>query len=770
MTSRHVHLHSPYARALQTQANVKTAEQGDPLPCPYCTSHRRLFPDVDQLFTHVTLEHASILQNMTPSRSREYLRDEALRIKLATERSSEATAGGGSTLDIGTLSLLDAARASMPSSARKRPADTEFQARRGKIQGPTLIYDPDHHHPDDLAALVSVTATTNQKSAERLRFSPRHSSRGTNSPYRSTPEPKIQSQHPSSYAPPTHTSIDKTQNTPSPSQQLSDVRKYDPRYPDLLLQPDSRPISQEQLAAEVKSIYAGLTMVETKCIHVDRTQAADKDGEISQDHWQALIALHRTLLHEHHDFFLASQHPSASPALRRLAEKYQMPARMWRHGIYSFLELLRHRLPESMDYMLAFIYLAYQMTALLYETVPAFGDTWIECLGDLGRYRMAVEEDPRDREIWAGVARSWYSKTSDRIPNVGRLYHHLAILARPVVLPQLYYYARSLTCLQPFASARESILKLLDPVLAIAASGQQVLHIDTNFIRTHAILFKRLKPEDFEHARVTFLGQLDSEIGRVTAKWREKGVHIAVTNIAGLFDYGIHDSILRQIFLIHLRKVLQSRSQSRSSTPSDESEENSHISAEQASMKPSLPESEISSKLDTLSSDFTFSGAYLLLTSTFSAVLRRVDDKNVLPFVHVMLAFFSSIAAIPQAAHLADHAPWSEIASFLNALVKSERAEQLVAGPLFPPLQSDNLPLPDDYLIRGQLWCQWYFPDDWFSRKHDEEDRYLEPPSTVKARAERVLRLGYHIATLHRWISYDLRSHTFTVFTADDSS
>jgi hypothetical protein len=58
--------------------------------------------------------------------------------------------------------------------------------------------------------------------------------------------------------------------------------------------------------------------------------------------------------------------------------------------------------------MLAFIYLAYQMIALLYETVSAFEDTWIECLGDLGRYRMAIEdEDIRDRETWAGVARSW---------------------------------------------------------------------------------------------------------------------------------------------------------------------------------------------------------------------------------------------------------------------------------------------------------------------------------------------------------------------------
>lgn len=120
-------------------------------------------------------------------------------------------------------------------------------------------------------------------------------------------------------------------------------------YSAILKQPETRPISQEQLVAEVKGIYAGLVMVEAKCIEVDNKQASlaqsDPAGQpkLNNEQWQALIALHRTLLHEHHDFFLASQHPSASPALRRLASKYAMPARMWRHGIHSFLELLRHR-------------------------------------------------------------------------------------------------------------------------------------------------------------------------------------------------------------------------------------------------------------------------------------------------------------------------------------------------------------------------------------------------------------------------------------------
>jgi hypothetical protein len=152
---------------------------------------------------------------------------------------------------------------------------------------------------------------------------------------------------------------------------------------------------------EVKGIYTGLVTVEKKCVEIDQQQSSPTN-KLSDEQWQALIALHHTLLHEHHDFFLASQHPS-SPALQRLATKYAMPARMWRHGIHSFLELLRHRLPDLLDHMLTFVYLAYSMMALLMESVPSFEETWIEYLGDLARYRMAIEEvDLRDREIWCG--------------------------------------------------------------------------------------------------------------------------------------------------------------------------------------------------------------------------------------------------------------------------------------------------------------------------------------------------------------------------------
>ena len=153
------------------------------------------------------------------------------------------------------------------------------------------------------------------------------------------------------------------------------------RYPALIRQPESSPISQAQLAAEVKGIYSGLVMVEAKCINIDVAQTLDPhESALGPQQWQALIAMHRTLLYEHHDFLMATQHHSATPALSGLAQKYSMPARMWRHGIHAFFEVLRHRRPQSQDYMLSFIYLAYQMMALLFETVSGRIETILRAL------------------------------------------------------------------------------------------------------------------------------------------------------------------------------------------------------------------------------------------------------------------------------------------------------------------------------------------------------------------------------------------------------
>lgn len=200
-----------------------------------------------------------------------------------------------------------------------------------------------------------------------------------------------------------------------PAVEVESESSLDPE-PEMLLQPETRLISHDQLIAEVKEIYAGLVMVESKCIEVDEQQALaaqeqdpSKQKKLTNEQWQALNSLHRTLLHEHYDFFLASHHPSASPSLRNLAIQYDMPRRMWQHAVHSFLEVLLQRLPDSFNAMNTFIHEAYSTLEHLYEKAPMFRDTWKECLIDLDTYRKALDPGGhRYVKVRCKIASSWF--------------------------------------------------------------------------------------------------------------------------------------------------------------------------------------------------------------------------------------------------------------------------------------------------------------------------------------------------------------------------
>jgi hypothetical protein len=348
----------------------------------------------------------------------------------------------------------------------------------------------------------------------------------------------------------------------------------------------------------------------------------------------------------------------------------------------------------------------------------------------------------------------------------------LAILARPNALQQLYYYSRSLTCVKPLPSARESILTLLDPILGRAvATYSHALPIDTNYIKAHALLFERLSVtagadvaalslDNFKQAMEEFTDNLDNHIGRVTAKWKEQGVYIAVTNVSGWFDYGVDDNALRQVFLTQLYE------KAKNSPPSDEQLRTASPADQQDPTLPIIPEHELLSSVNTLFSQDHISHAKLLTNDTFTLVLRRIGDKNVLPHVHIMLAFLTTFASDPYISHTLADTPWAKLVAFLNTLVKTQsqiqnqnqpqnfshpqNIETLFSTTVFPNdgERSDELPLPEDYLVRGLIWAHDYFPKRWFGREHDEEERYLELASTVKSRMERVLRLGHKISSV----------------------
>ena len=498
-------------------------------------------------------------------------------------------------------------------------------------------------------------------------------------------------------------------------------------------------ITEEQLVDAVRSIYTSLVKVEMRCIEMDRQQS-ESPNKLSDRQWQDLISLHRTLLHEHHDFFLASQHPSAGRVLKRLPEKYAMPARLWCYGIHSFLELLRHRLPDSSEHTLTFLYHAYSMLTLFLESAPEFWETWIECLGDLARYRMAVEDvDMRDREAWAGVARSWYHQAADKNQSVGRIQHHLAVLARPDILQQLFYYTKALVSLHPFPSAGESIMLLFDPLFNAPRPSDQLI-VASSFVTAHGYLFTQssspsgLDVSGFVMHTQEFLQHLDMYIGRWGMDFRLHGAYMSLSNFAAIFQYGVADAVIPSEFLKGAGQQ----------EPTD---------AKQSAFEQWIPvdrvdavEEEFVKSQAQPSSELIFYGSFFTF-QTLSAILGHVGNKNVFPAVHTSLAFIWCMALNGTSIrHIEVAVPWRKLTTFLNTLVRSETDLQPVEDDDSPVLE-EKKHMPEDFLIRGQLWSQKYYPQDFFGKAPTEHDgRSIEYPSLSITRAYRCLWLGARIA------------------------
>lgn len=400
------------------------------------------------------------------------------------------------------------------------------------------------------------------------------------------------------------------------------------------------------------------------------------------------------------------------------------------------------------------------MMALLYETVPAFEDTWIECLGDLGRYRMAIEdEDIRDREIWTGVSRHWYSKASDKAPTTGRLHHHLAILARPNAVQQLFYYTKSLCVAVPFKSARESILTLFDPIMNGAQNRLQL--IDVAFVKLHGIQFivtntdtnvegkslpKPLGDLMFEHGqtKAEFLGLLDTHIHHNSRAWMEPGAFVAIANTNSLLEYGKTEPNSAGPANV-LMSVIAPKPPAVKTEAAAEDADIKMEDAEEEHLDPSL----------------IFTAASKLSRDCDALVFRRYGDSNILPYMNVRLSFFNYIAGKDAAMqHVERNVPWTLLANMLTSLMHGFTRYTEIETNEFP--KPSDRPLCEDWNLRGLLWTDSLFPADWFRNDRvDDDEKTFELPSMTEHRRERVLWHGWNLAAHKRWIVYDDETKRF---------
>lgn len=435
--------------------------------------------------------------------------------------------------------------------------------------------------------------------------------------------------------------------------------------------------------------------------------------------------------------------------------------------------------------MLSFVYLAYQMMGLLMESVPAFHETWIECLGDLARYRMAIEEaDMRDRETWSNVARTWYNKAADRSPDTGRIQHHLAVLARPNIVCQLFYYSKALVSVNPFPNARDSIMLLYNPLLEVSSTTIQhakqestlskYAKFDSSLVTAAGILFTKGSIHDYCVHISQFNSEIDSHVTRSGSNWKVQGTEVASSLIACMLDFGTEDNFLWKAFRIHHEEL-----NGKSDQPSTDPGHNSDFTTKEDSHRKFWKDNSINTEdfrhaapaagdipdMKFTSADEVTSYVLPVWSTTVSIVASKLGDRNILPFMHLTLAYLWSLSYVPGAlVYLENYVPWAKLVLSLNTLSRSGVVDAKIEGKEFPQQQSGTgRQLPEDFPMRGLVWASYYFPSDFFEGQVvDEDERTLELPSHAAPRAERCLWLGVRLASVCLTIRQRLRSLLLT--------
>ncbi len=282
--------------------------------------------------------------------------------------------------------------------------------------------------------------------------------------------------------------------------------------------------------------------------------------------------------------------------------------------------------------------------------------------------------------------------------------------------------------------------------------------LENIFIKAHGILFFGGPLNELDDAVQQLKdGLLDNYIGRVTAKFKEQGAFAAITNIAALFEYGalkrprLHKSIFRLVF----EEAGFQRNQRTNLSFTHPRTEYFDVNDEAThrSSPPSTNQSAFSNLTmsDIESSENVISRASSITFITLSVSLQRIGDKNVPPLIHVSFVFLWSLVIIEKAMKYVERdVPWGEICSFLNFLAKPEAMTPRVWGDGFPKPNGDvGRPLPEDFVLRGQIYSQSYFPKNWFQEARiDDEERALELPSMTTLRVERILWLGIRITSV----------------------
>lgn len=162
-------------------------------------------------------------------------------------------------------------------------------------------------------------------------------------------------------------------------------------------------------SVQLKKLYRNISSLENKIKQEDSMEETDdlqtsrvllkgkevENEDLEKEKWKKQIEDHKQLAEIIHNLLEISLAPSVPASLRNIPTKYNIIVRLWTYAFHKLLESLRRASftsPLALEHLQDFIYYAYTFyTGLLEEpTLNSFKSGWLEALGDLARYRMAV--------------------------------------------------------------------------------------------------------------------------------------------------------------------------------------------------------------------------------------------------------------------------------------------------------------------------------------------------------------------------------------------
>ncbi|EJT96834.1 hypothetical protein DACRYDRAFT_102743 [Dacryopinax primogenitus] len=326
----------------------------------------------------------------------------------------------------------------------------------------------------------------------------------------------------------------------------------------------------------------------------------------------------------------------------------------------------------------------------------------------IGMGAVALWPPILDTEVWRNVAQEWYWRGLGEMPGVGRLQHHLGLLAQAAQTEGsnalegtearvAYHFLKSLTSSQPHVTARESVLSLfsVDKQRARAAPDATTSEL---FVLLHGILYTRVQLDDFAPTKARLDERLRIELsdmdtaGNVSeSEWIMWGVMC----LAACAEYGREEGVI---------KKAEGRLRKMDKEDADEDMEDV-VDGVAALTADTSQDTEPFPLTFRLALKFTFDLLAIVLEHPYH-LAPPYYTPHLNPFIVMMFTYLSTIAKSSKAMTIVErYVPWEQLARFVQGHVQRmslgdhERAAKLRAE----KPNSGGI-LPEDWALRGMDW------------------------------------------------------------------